>query len=164
MSNIHRLQKPSGNKIHKHLHIHEHEHNCNRDHDHSHEDLYGESKEVPAVFSYTTSFELNKEVTADELQNSLVNWIESLRQWALQNKYFIGHIKIFVESTKEFNLWISTTGKGINVKTSEDNIDNNIKNININITAIIFGTDEKTLRSVTLESLNKNLLDHSKQY
>lgn len=150
MSSVHKIQKVSSDKVKKHFHIH-HE-----------ENLYGESKEVPAVFSYSTSFEFDKKITPHELQNSLMYWIESIKYWALQNKYFIGHIKIFVETAKKFNLWISTTGRNINIKTSEDNLDDDIKSININITVIIFGTDKQTLQSVTLENLNKSLLGHSK--
>lgn len=154
---MNKIQKPSFSKVHKHSKDDEHQHKCGCTHNHSHEKLYGELQEVPAVFSNSTSFEFDKEVTGYELQNCLVDWIESLTQWVLQNKYFIGHIKIFAESRENFNLWISTTGKKINIKTSEEYKDNNLKNITINMTAIIFGTDEQTLRSVTLENLNKRL-------
>lgn len=163
MSNIHKLQKPSCNKVHKHLKTDNHEHNCDCNRVHSHEELYGELKEVPAVFSYSDLFKFDKEVTGYEMKNCLVDLIESLRQWTLQNKYFVGHIKVFAESGKDFNIWISTTGKKINIKASDNEGSNNLKSITINITVIVFGTDEQTLKLVTLENLNKKFL-HYKEH
>lgn len=157
---MNKIQKPSFNKVHKRSKHDEHHHNCGC-HNHSHEELYGELQEVPAVFSHSTSFEFDKEVTGDKLKDCLVDWVESLKLWVSDNKYFIGHIKIFVENEKGFNLWLSTTGKKVNIKASGEYQDNNIKNITINMTAIIFGTDEQTLRSVTLGNLNKKLPHHS---
>jgi SHS2 domain-containing protein len=158
---VNKIQKPSFNKVHKHSKHDEHQDNCGCTHNHSNEELYGELQEVPAVFSHSTSFELDKEVTGDKLKDCLVDWVESLKLWVSDNKYFIGHIKVFVENKKGFNLWLSTTGKKVNIKASGEYQDNNIKNITINMTAIIFGTDEQTLRSVTLENLDKNLPHHS---
>lgn len=158
---MNKIQKPSFSKVHKHSKHDDHEHKCGCTHNHSHEELYGELKEVPAVFSYSTSFQFDREVTGYELQNCLIDWIESLKQWVAHNKYFIGHIKVFVESNENFSLWISTTGKKINIKASEEQQNNNLKNITINMTAIIFGTDEQTVRSVTLENLNKKLPHHN---
>lgn len=143
---MNKIQKPLGYKIHKH----------------SHEELYGKSNEVPAVFSYSVSLKFDKEVTDYKLQTCLIEWIESLKQWALQNKYFIGHIKIFAEGGKDFSLWLSTTGKEINIKGSKDDQNSNIKNVTINMTAIIFGIDEQTLRSITLEILDRELPSHSR--
>jgi hypothetical protein len=163
VNNIHKLQKPSCSKIHKHFQIDNHEHNCDCAHNHSHEELYGQLKEVPAIFSYSDSFQFDKEVTGYEVKNSLVDWIESLRQWALQNKYFIGHIKIFAENRKKFNIWISTTGKKINIKASDNEGNSKLESITINMTVIVFGIDEQTLKLVTLENLNKKFL-HCKKH
>lgn len=158
---MNKIQKPLFKKVHKHSKGDEQQHNCGCTHNHSKEELYGEVQEVPAVFSYSTSFEFDKDVKGYELQTCLVDCLEDLKQWVVQNKHFIGHIKIFAESGKNFSIWLSTTGKKINIKTSEDNQDDNIKNIIINMTAIVFGTDEQTLRSVTLENLKKRLPHHS---
>jgi hypothetical protein len=111
-----------------------------------------DSEEVPAVFSHTTSFEFVREVSGDEVQERLEEWIEKIRQWVIENKYFIGHIKIFAESEKDLSLWISTTGKKINVKALKSKKDINIKGININMTAIVFRIDEQVLESVILET------------
>ncbi|OAA82889.1 hypothetical protein [Clostridium ljungdahlii] len=139
---------------HSHCEEHHHHHHC----DENEEDLYGELNEVPAVFSYTESFELKKEAKGDKLQESFVHWIENLRKWSIENKHFIGHIKIFVKDEKDFNLWVATTGKKINVKTFSENNDYDIKNITVNMTAIVFGTDEETLKSVVLKKLDEELL------
>lgn len=87
-------------------------------------------------------------------------WIETLKQWVAQNNYSIGHIKVFAESGKDLSRWISTTGKTTNIKAIkyEENI--NIQRITINMTAIVFRTDEQTLKSVSLETLNRNLSQH----
>lgn len=157
---MNKIQKPSFNKVHKHSKSDQNQNKYDCTHNHSHEELYGEFQEVPAVFSHSTSFELDKEITGDKLRDALIDWVESLKLWVSDNKYFIGHIKVFVENEKGFNLWISTTGKKINIKASEEYQDN-IESITINMTAIIFGTDEQTLRSVTLENLDKKLPHHS---
>jgi hypothetical protein len=101
---VNKIQKPSCKKVHKHSKCDEHQPQCGCTHNHSHEELYGESKEVPAVFSHSTSFELDKEMTGDKLKDCLVDWVECLKLWVSGNKYFIGHIKIFVENEKSFNL------------------------------------------------------------
>lgn len=145
MNDIRKLQKPLG-KVYKHQY-----------HKYSKEELYGELKEVPAVFSNTISLELNKEILVNELQKSLEAWIESLKKWVLENKCFIGHIKAFIEGEENFNVWIATTGKKTNIKTSENHEDEKIKSITVNITAIVFGTDEKTLKFTTLKKLEELL-------
>jgi hypothetical protein len=151
------------NNIHTHNHLcDEHQHSCENTHEHHKEELFGELQEIPTVFSWSKSFDFNTEVSGYELREGLVEWIEDLKKWVLQNKYFIGHIKIFVEGGKNFNFWISTTGKKINVKGSSDELVSNIKNITINITVIIFGPDEQTLRSITLENLYRKLPSFAK--
>jgi hypothetical protein len=158
---MNKIQKPSFSKVNKHSKHDEHQHNCGCNHNHSHDELYGELNEVPAVVSYSISFQFDKEVTAHEVQVSLVDWMERLKQWVLENKYFIGHIKIFAEGEKDFNLWISTTGKKINIIGSWDEDEKRIQSITMNMTVIIFGPNEQTLRAITLETLKKTLPHHS---
>lgn len=157
---MNKIQKPSFKNVHKHAKGNEHQHKCGCNHEHSHEELYGELQEIPAVFSHSVSFEFDKEVTGDKLKDYLVDWIESLKLWVSENKYFIGHIKVFAESNQGFNLWLSTTGSKINIKASNEYEKNNIKNITINMTAIVFLAKEQTLKSVMLENLNKKLPHH----
>lgn len=76
----------------------------------------------------------------------------------LQNKYFIGYIKIFAEGGKDLRLWISTTDKKINVIGQWDDHNNGIENITINMTVIIFASNEQTLRSITLETKKPSLI------
>lgn len=137
-----------------HNHCCDHEHLC--EHEHSHEDLFGETSEVPAVFSHKRSIEFSKKVTGNELCTNLVDWIEAIKLWTSQNKYFIGHIKAFAENGENFNLWISTTGNKVNIKGSTEWKKSILKSCNINITAIVFGTTEDNLRKVTLEKLKFN--------
>lgn len=144
----------------EHNHEHEHHHHC----DHSHDELYGEEEELPAVFSYSTSLKFEKEVNSSELQNCLIEWIESLKKWILENKYFIGHIKAFVEGgNNSFKLWISTTGKNVNIKQDNNSKNNSVKAITVNMTAIVFGSDQQVLKKQTLDILDKSLPQHSHQ-
>ncbi|MBV7274237.1 hypothetical protein I6U48_15120 [Clostridium sp. PL3] len=143
----------------EHNHEHDH-HHC----DHSHDELYGEKEELPAVFSYSTSLKFEKEINGSELQSCLIEWIESLKEWVLKNKYFIGHIKAFVEDENHhFKLWISTTGKNVNIKDNDNSKNDSIKTIAVNMTAIVFGTDERVLKKQALDILNKKLPQHSQQ-
>jgi hypothetical protein len=127
-------------------------HNC------SHEDLHGELGEVPAVFSCSNSFELKNELTGKEIKNIILEFMGGVKKWAQENKYFIGHLKVFVKSEGDFNIWIATTGKEIDIKelSGQDEID--IKHIELDITLIVFGTDEKTLELKVLENLNKKFI------
>lgn len=136
-------------------HDHAHEHSHGDIHDRLHENLYGQPDEVPAVFSQTLQIELKEEVTGEEFKAHLVDWVESLKQWVSQNKYFIGHIKAFVESGEDYRLWLSTTGGEINVKDTSGGKTRKVKHCTVNITAIVFGADEQVLRTVTLNMLNK---------
>lgn len=80
------------------------------------EELFGESGEVPAVFSQVLPMEFSQEISGYNLCTYLTNWLVSLTRWASKNKCFIGHIKIFAEDGESFHLWLSTTGGKINVK------------------------------------------------
>ncbi|MHC6179930.1 hypothetical protein ACYUJ6_08740 [Clostridium sp. JNZ X4-2] len=130
-------------------------HHHHLDNDYSHEDLYGESEEVPAVFSYSNSFEFRNELAGDEIKSIILEFIKDIKKWVQENKYFIGHLKVFVKSENDFNIWIATTGKKINVKELSGQDENNIKHIDLNMALIIFGTDEETLREMVLKNLDK---------
>lgn len=140
-------------------HIHEHSHSCGHEHalEHLNQELFGQAKEVPAVFSHSIQIELKKEVSGEELKALLIDWIEDLKQWISQNKYFIGHIKIFAENGKSFNIWLSTTGGKINEKHSPDILNYKVEHCTINMTVIVFGAHEQNLREVTLNSLNSRI-------
>lgn len=138
-----------------------HDHCCDHDnsceHEHCNETLFGEANEVPAVFSYKKSIQLNKGITGYELSVNLVDSFEAIKLWATQNKYFIGHIKLFIENGESnFDLWISTTGNKVNVKGSIEWEKSILKNCNLNMTAIIFGVEEYILRKIIIEKFNFN--------
>lgn len=131
--------------------------NCN----HSHEHIHSDPNETPTVFSTSISVEFESEITVKELISCLVNWFNSIKQWSSENHYLIGHIKSYIEDAnikdnKNFNLWISTTGRDVNIKNVESG-NEKIKSITISFTAIIFGPDIETLDGTTLDSLQKNL-------
>lgn len=135
---------------HVHLQSNEHEYA----HGHSHQELFGESNEVPAVFSQSVGIKFKEEITGEELKARLTDWMEGLKDWVSKNKYFIGHIKLFIENEDGFTLWLSTTGKEINIKAPPERQPCKIRCCTVNMTAIVFGTDEQTLRTVSLENLN----------
>lgn len=153
------------NKSHKHAYDGNGKCSCGQTHDHPHENmqqhaneaLFGQSDEIPAVFSHSVQIELDKEASEDEMKARFVEWVESLKQWAAQNKLFIGHIKIFAESEKGFNLWLSTTGKKTNIKGSNAGESYKMRVLTVSMTVIVFGTDEKSLRTVTMDDLNNKI-------
>jgi hypothetical protein len=133
---------------------HEHEHTDECLHVHTHEELYGETSEIPVVFSRSLKFKLKQEASEEKLKEQLLDWIECLKNWVSANKYYIGHIKVFAESEEGFKIHLSTTGKNINVR--EYNSGQHIKSglFTLDITAIILGANEKSLTEEILNSLS----------
>jgi hypothetical protein len=124
--------------------------------DHSHEHIHSDASENPAVFSSSIPVEFEKGITGKELTSRLIKLFNSLKQWSTENHYLIGHIKSYVEDGNNFKLWIATTGREINIKNLNEK-NEIIKNITINITAIIFGPDANSLRKIILDNLQGNL-------
>jgi hypothetical protein len=146
-----------------HGHHHEHEcgPECGHDHGHNHEGLYADLKEQPTVYSFSKSIELNERITGKELAAVLSCWIEELQGWAHENKYLIGHIKTFTE-IREGNLWLASTGRGVNTKASEGWDSAVIKSFVLNLAEIIFGPDKTALEEKTMEILSSKLPSHKK--
>jgi hypothetical protein len=128
-------------ETHEDSHRHDHEHN----------------PEDPAVFSRTFSVGFKRYVPGSEVQSCLTDWIEDLQQWAKMNKYLIGHIKAFIESKDEMNLWLSGTGGKINAKSSPNWSEITSRAYKINLTAIIFGPKKQTLHEAAQERLKMRL-------
>jgi hypothetical protein len=128
------------------------QHNCN----HSHEHIHSDPNENPAVFSTTVSVEFEKEIAGKELTSGIIKWINELKHWSLENHYFIGHIKSYIEDGNNFKLWIATTGKDINANGG-DGYNSAIQKVTISITVIIYGPKIEALRMITLDILQKNL-------
>jgi hypothetical protein len=123
--------------------------NC-ENHSHHH-DLFGEADEMPAVFSGTLAIGFNRNVNSDELCTRLAEWLKALTLWAAHNRCFVGHIKVFAESGEAFHLWLSTTGKGINIRNPHQGSDAAFRQGTVAVTAIVFGTDEENLKTAVMD-------------
>ena len=115
--------------------------------------LFGQVDEAPAIFSDTFEMDLEKEVKCDNLKALLTEWIEGLKEWAKKRKYYIGHIKAFIDSKDGYSLWLSTTGSGINVNDKHTNQSGAVSRCSISLTMIVFGTDKKTMQKAAVEQL-----------
>jgi hypothetical protein len=158
------LHKNEGNEQHEHEHEHEHSHDCHdhngcaheheqNDHQHdnhlhNHEQLYADPNEVPAVFSQTVEIKLQKEVSAEILKKAFISWLSDLQTAMEKRNIFIGHLKTFIEYSPEESLWLSTTGGQVSVKEIPEASKSQVSSFKINITAIVFKTDEGTLKEL----------------
>lgn len=114
---------------------------------HNHHELhFHDHANDPAIYSETHKYDFPEQISALEIQQVLSLWIEDMKEWVKENSGFTGHIKIFVESLE--NLWLSSTGKSINVKQSSAWNELFTANITVNVTAIIFGVSPDTLKEV----------------
>lgn len=92
-----------------------------------------------------------EKVSSEKIQQALTRWVEEIREWAKENAYLVGHIKLFVEGQE--NLWLSSTGRSINVKHSQGWSEWFVDRINLSATAIIFGPPKQALEIVAQERL-----------
>jgi len=122
---------------------------------HSHHDLFGDAGEMPAVFSHTLTMDFNRNVPGDELCKRLTDWLEALALWTVHNHCFVGHIKVFAEGGEDFCLWLSTTGKGINIRNPQQGSGAAVRRGTVAVTAIVFGTDAKSLRTAVMDQWNE---------
>lgn len=100
----------------------------------------------PAIFSQTQVLVYLEKVSTEKIQQALTLWIEGIKEWAKSNAYLVGHIKIFVEGQE--NLWLSSTGRSINIKHSQGWSECYTDRISLSVTAIIFGTSKEALWEV----------------
>ena len=105
----------------------------------------------PAIFSETYSLVLLEKVTSETVQQALTRWIEEIRDWTNDKAFFVGHIKIFVDGQE--NLWLSSTGRSINIKHSKGWSEWSLEKATLSVTAIIFGTSKEALGEAAQESL-----------
>lgn len=143
------------NCSHEHEHDHVHDENCGCGHDHG--ELYADPNETPSVFSHTLPYSFKGEVQGSKLEAALNNSLEKLKGWAAENKYLIGHIKLFADGGNDASLWLSTTGKNINKQSSPQWESSSLKGCTLHLTAIIFGTDLNALTKVIEEYLSSEL-------
>jgi hypothetical protein len=132
--------------------VHAHDHTLDGEPIHSQGDLLGKSEELPAVFSRSFQLELLQPVTGEELKDHLAEFIEHLKIWVAEKKYYTGHIKIFAQTGNGFTLWLSTTGKDINIKAAGSMAECK-EPYSIHLTAIIFGAEDLALKEKCLELL-----------
>ncbi|MCO1603256.1 hypothetical protein [Desulfosporosinus nitroreducens] len=107
----------------------------------------------PAIFSETLRLVFLEKVNSEKLQKSLTQWVEEIRDWTNDNAYLVGHIKVFVEGQE--SLWLSSTGRSINIKHSQGWNEWSANRVTLSLTAIIFGTSKEALREVAQESIKR---------
>ena len=130
------------------------------DHDHGSHDhgaLLGVREEIPAVFSQTLTLQFDKDMTENAICALLSDWLTSIRHWALFHHHYIGHIKIFAEFGEGFQLWLSATGKEISVRNPSGSLSAPIRSGTAAVTAIVFGTDEASLKAAVLNGWEDTL-------
>lgn len=121
---------------HEHLPMHSHQHS-----------LECPNKQPdPAIFSESHGLVFQEKVSSEKIQQALSLWVEEIREWAKSNAYLVGHLKLFVEGQE--NLWLSSTGRDINIKHSQGWSEWFTDRINLSVTAIVFGTSKEALEEV----------------
>ena len=129
------------------------------DHNHSHEDhhdeIYSAEQEKFTVFSESAVLHLNTdELTV--LREKLAEWMDGIKTWISENKFFLGHAKLFCEDEGGCSVWMSTTGTSVNIKTSGESARLSGK-LSISMALIVLGTDEHRLQNQALISLGRIL-------
>lgn len=114
------------------------------------------SELAPAIFSETHGLVFLEKLGSEKIQQALTMWVEEISDWANGNAYLVGHIKIFVEGQE--NLWLSSTGRSINIKRSRGWNEWFTDTVNLSVTAIIFGTSKEVLGEIAHMKLQKCLL------
>jgi hypothetical protein len=87
----------------------------------------------------------------------LYDWLTSIQHWALFHHHYIGHIKIFAEFEEGFQLWLSATGREISVKNPARGLAAPVRSGTAAVTAIVFGTDEASLKVAVLNGWEETL-------
>ena len=142
---------------HVHDHSDEHFHGDIECHEgHEHDVLFGQTDEIPAIYSDTFELRFGLELSSGYLCNCLTEWIESVKNWAAENKYFIGHIKAFVISDVGSSFWLSTTGQNVMIKTQQEENPELMSRCELNATMIVFGCEAEYLKKTSTFYLGKS--------
>jgi len=126
-----------------------------KEHRPSTEELFHAPGESPAVHSMTQPIVFPAEVLGSAFTLALVRCVEGIRDWATQQKYLVGHIKVFVETAQKENLWLGTTGKRINLKASPGWDAAHSEVFQVHFTAIIFGPGDAQVKQVVAEWIQR---------
>ena len=97
----------------------------------------------PAIFSETHSLEFPENVSSEKIKQALMLWVEEIVAWAKDHAYLVGHIKLFVDGQE--NLWLSSTGRTINIKHSPGWKEWFADRATLSVTAIVFGLSKEVL-------------------
>ncbi|MBP1625673.1 MAG: hypothetical protein H6Q00_148 [Holophagaceae bacterium] len=141
---------------HDHEH-HHHDHHHAQGHQPSPDDLFHAPGESPAVYSTTRPVSCPRGVAGPDFTAAMTRCVEKVRDWAADHRHLVGHIKVFVENGKMENLWLASTGKGINLKTSEGWDAGISETFQLHFTAIVFGTDPDHLKTIALTHIDREL-------
>lgn len=117
------------------------------------EHLHQHHPNEPAIFSETHALIFTQNISSAKIQEAICKWIEEIQEWTKENRYLVGHIKSFVEGPE--NLWLSSTGRGINIRQSVGWSEWSTKSVKLNVTAIIFGVSKKILVDFAEASLKE---------
>ncbi len=129
--------------------VHSHDENCSCGHcHHEHDETqhHHENNTVSvtnhegAIVGTLTS---NSDIGYANLKEKCYIYINELKDWALSEKYLIGHIKGYVESA-EYSCVFSTTGHDITITESTQETSGNN---NFNIVCILLGITEEILKN-----------------
>ncbi len=140
---------------------------CSHDHGHSHghhphgqpsaDQLFHAPGESPAVYSATRSVSCPSEVSGQAFSAVMMRCVAGLRDWAVAQRHMVGHIKVFVENGQNENLWLASTGRNIQMKSSGCWDAGLSQEFKIHFTAIIFGPDPCHLKGIAMERLDSEL-------
>ncbi|MBP1627479.1 MAG: hypothetical protein H6Q00_1954 [Holophagaceae bacterium] len=122
------------------------------------EDLFHAPGESPAVYSITQAAQFPQVVAGTLVSAALVRCVEGIRDWAAHQRHLVGHIKVFVENENKDHLWLASTGKRINLQSSEGWEGASSANYQVHFTAIIFGPGQSHLEEVVAEHIQRELI------
>ena len=126
-----------------------------KEHRPSTEELFHAPGESPAVYSISQPLVFPAAVLGSVFTLAMVQCMEGIRDWATQQKYLVGHIKVFIETAQKENLWLGTTGKRINIKASPGWDAALSDAFQVHFTAIVFGPGDAQLKLVVAEGIQR---------
>lgn len=102
----------------------------------------------PAIYSKQLAYKYAEQVASVDFEASLISAVEKIKEWAVDNNFLIGHIKLYTENFNDKrSLWLSTTGKELSVKESADWRNTVAKNYEVHLTVILFGVKNDILNT-----------------
>lgn len=112
-------------------------------HSHQHSMECSTNQPDPAIFSETQSLVFPEYISSERIQRALTLWVEEIVAWAKDHAYLVGHIKLFVDGQE--NLWLSSTGRTLNIKHSPGWKEWFADRATLCVTVIVFGMSKEVL-------------------